>query len=238
MKSIAIITARGGSKRIPKKNIKEFCGKPIIVYSIEAALESGVFDEVMISTDSLEIAEVGRKYGAEVPFLRSDATSTDFATTADVLEEVLEEYRKIGKEFSVFACIYPTAPFISSDKLREAMTQFNKTSADSLISVVRFSYPPQRAFIERDGFLAFQYPENANVRSQDLAPLYHDSGQFYICKTDMFLGSHSLVLPKTVSFVLPEEEVQDIDNESDWKIAEMKFESLKLVRIIRGGAED
>lgn len=232
---MAIITARGGSKRIPKKNIKEFCGKPIIAYSIEAALGSGVFDEVMVSTDSEEIKAIAEKYGASVPFMRSEATSTDFATTADVLVEVLEEYKKGGKEFEVFACIYPTAPFISSEKLKEAMDRFHRASADSLISVVRFSYPPQRAFIEKDCFLSFQYPENANARSQDLHPLYHDSGQFYISRTDVFLSKHSLVLPQTIPYVFSEEEVQDIDTESDWKIAEMKYKKLELKKMTGGG---
>lgn len=226
MESIAIITARGGSKRIPKKNIKEFCGKPIIAYSIEAALNSGVFDEVMVSTDDLQIAEVSKKYGASVPFMRSAATSTDFATTADVLDEVLTEYRKHNRTFDVFSCIYPTAPFITAGKLKAAMDSFNSQSADSLISVVRFSYPPQRAFIEEKGFLEYQYPEYANARSQDLTPLYHDSGQFYISRVEAFLDKHSLVLPKTIPFVLPEEEVQDIDNESDWRMAEIKFDRL------------
>ena len=235
MATLAIITARGGSKRIPKKNIKEFCGKPIIAYSIVAALQSEVFDEVMVSTDSEEIADIALKYGATVPFLRSDARSSDFSTTADVLEEVLCEYANRGKNYDVFSCIYPTAPFISAGKLKKAMEKFCSTSADSLISVVRFSYPPQRAFIETEGYLSFQYPENANARSQDLVPLYHDSGQFYISRTDLFLNHHTLVLPRTIPFVLSEEEVQDIDNESDWNIAEMKYESLKLAKNIGGG---
>lgn len=120
-KAVAIITARGGSKRIPHKNIKEFCGKPILAYSIEAALASGVFDRVMVSTDDEEIAEVARKYGAEVPFLRSEKTANDYATTKDVLEEVLAEYEKRGEHFDTLCCIYPTAPFITPDRLSEAM---------------------------------------------------------------------------------------------------------------------
>ena len=224
MKNLAIITARGGSKRIPKKNIKEFCGKPIIAYSIEAALTSGVFDEVMVSTDSEEIASVAKACGASVPFLRSEAASNDYATTADVLTEVLEEYGKLGRQFDAFTCIYPTAPFVTGKKLVEAVGLLD--GADAVISVVRFSFPPQRAFVVRDGSVAFQYPEYERTRSQDLEPIYHDCGQFYICNAKPFLEKHSLILPKTRPFILPEEEVQDIDTMSDWEIAEAKFKVL------------
>ena len=223
-KCLAVITARGGSKRIPKKNIKEFCGKPIISYSIEAALSSGVFDEVMVSTDSEEIAEVARLYGANVPFLRSDDTSNDFATTADVLEEVLLKYKDQGFKFDSFACIYPTAPFVTGGKLAEAVKMLD--DADAVISVVRFSFPPQRAFVIREGSVVFQYPKYERARSQDLEPIYHDCGQFYMCKTDLFLDKHSLILSNTKPYILPEEEVQDIDTMSDWEIAEAKYKVL------------
>ena len=221
MSSIAIITARGGSKRIPKKNINEFCGKPIIAYSIEAAIESHVFDEVMVSTDSEEIKSIAEQYGASVPFMRSDASSNDYATTADVLTEVLEKYVEIGRRFDRFACIYPTAPFVTENRLAEAMKMLD--DADSVLSVVRFSFPPQRGFVIRDGSVKFQYPEYEKSRSQDLEPIYHDCGQFYMCKVDMFLKKHSLILPVTKPYILPEEEVQDIDNMSDWVIAETKY---------------
>ncbi len=224
MSSIAIITARGGSKRIPKKNIKEFCGKPIIAYSIEAALNSKVFDEVMVSTDSEEIKYVAEQYGAVVPFLRSEETSNDYATTADVLEEVLSTYNNLGKQFDTFACIYPTAPFVTGEKLGEAMKLLE--DADAVISVVRFSFPPQRALVVREGNVAFQYPEYERARSQDLEPIYHDCGQFYMCNVKMFLEKHSLILPQTKPYVLPEEEVQDIDTMSDWEIAEAKYSVL------------
>ena len=221
MRCIAIITARGGSKRIPKKNIKDFCGKPIIAYSIEAALKSNVFDEVMVSTDSDEIRIIAKQYGAAVPFLRSEETSNDYATTADVISEVLNMYRKQGKVFDSFACIYPTAPFVTANRLREASVLL--LDADAVLSVVRFSFPPQRAFVIREGNIAFQYPEFAKSRSQDLEPIYHDCGQFYFCKTAQFEAYHSLILPVTKPFVLPEEEVQDIDTMADWDIAEAKF---------------
>ena len=164
MSNIAIITARGGSKRIPKKNIKEFCGKPILAYSIEAALDAGIFDDVMVSTDSEEIADVARKYGASVPFMRSEKTSDDFATTNDVLIEVFDEYKKRGEEFDLAVCIYPTAPFVTAKKLKEACDKVEQEKADALTPVVRFSFPPQRASVIRDGVLVYQYPENARVR--------------------------------------------------------------------------
>lgn len=223
MSSIAIITARGGSKRIPKKNIRDFCGKPIIAYSIEAALSSGIFDEVMVSTDSEEIADIARQYGASVPFLRSEATSNDFATTSDVLQEVLENYEKQGRSFEFFACIYPTAPFLTSVKIEEAFRILNESGADSLKAVVRYAFPPQRALVIREGRLTYQYPEFAKARSQDLEPVYHDCGQLYFCRTDAFRVFHSLTTSNTVPYIMPEEEVQDIDNESDWIIAEAKF---------------
>lgn len=154
-KAVAIITARGGSKRIPHKNIKEFCGKPILAYSIEAALASGVFDRVMVSTDDEEIAEVARKYGAEVPFLRSEKTANDYATTKDVLEEVLAEYEKRGEHFDTLCCIYPTAPFITPDRLSEAMRLLEEKKGDTLLPVVRFSFPPSAAWYRmRKGILS------------------------------------------------------------------------------------
>ncbi len=229
MSSIAIITARGGSKRIPRKNIKEFLGKPIIAYSIEAALESGVFDEVMVSTDDEEIAEISKKYGAKVPFFRSEATSNDFATTADVLAEVIEKYKETGLFFDTVCCIYPTAPFITADKLKAAIESFKNSDADALVPVVRFGFPPQRGFVISDGSLKFQYPEYAFARSQDLEPIYHDCGQFYIFKTEAFAKEKKLVMNKTIPFIISEMEVQDIDNETDWLIAEEKYK-----RIIKG----
>lgn len=222
MKNIAIITARGGSKRIPKKNIKEFCGKPIIAYSIEAALNSGMFDEVMVSTDSQEIADIAMQYGANVPFLRSEATSNDFATTRDVLMEVLDEYKKRGEQFDVMCCIYPTAPFITDTKLKNAMEMLEGSDADWLMPVVAYSFPPQRAMVIREGNLEYQYPEYRNTRSQDLEPVYHDCGQFYVYRTDVFVGEKEGT-GKLIPLEMPEEETQDIDNMSDWVLAEIKY---------------
>lgn len=223
MKSIVIITARGGSKRIPKKNIKDFCGKPIIAYSIEAALKSKLFDEVMVSTDSEEIADVARHYGAAVPFMRSEENSGDFATTADVLDEVLAQYKMQGETFDIMVCIYPAAPFVTEEKLRSAVDMLLQTDADSVLPVVQYSYPPKRSIVIRGGIASFEYPEYALTRSQDLEPIYHDCGQFYVFRVKSFEKYHALVMPKTIPYVLPEEQVQDIDNASDWKIAELKY---------------
>ena len=228
MSAIAIITARAGSKRIPKKNIKEFCGKPIIAYSIEAALKSGVFDEVMVSTDSEEIAEIARRYGASVPFLRSEASSNDYATTIDVINEVICKYEKRGQYFDLLCCIYPTAPFVTEKKLQRAVRILRKSKADSLMPVVAFSFPPQRGNVIRNGKLEYQYPEYISMRSQDLEEIYHDCGQFYLCKTQVFKHTGKIVTENTVPLILPDEEVQDIDNLSDWVLAEAKYKTCVL----------
>lgn len=227
MKRLAIITARGGSKRIPRKNIKPFLGKPILAYSIEAALDSGLFDEVMVSTEDEEIAEIAKKYGAKVPFYRSEKTAGDFATTNDVLLEVLEEYKKLGREFEEACCIYPTAPFVTSSKLKKAMEEFAASDADTLIPVVAFSYPPKRSLVIREGRLVFQYPEFMDSRSQDLEAEYHDIGQFYLFRTKAFERNKKLMIGNILPFVVDEMEVQDIDNESDWKIAEIKYQAMQ-----------
>jgi N-acylneuraminate cytidylyltransferase len=227
MKRLAIITARGGSKRIPRKNIKPFLGKPILAYSIEAALDSGLFDEVMVSTEDEEIAEIAKKYGAKVPFYRSEKTAGDFATTNDVLLEVLEEYKKLGREFEEACCIYPTAPFVTSGKLKKAMEEFAASDADTLIPVVAFSYPPKRSLVIREGRLVFQYPEFMDSRSQDLEAEYHDIGQFYLFRTEAFERNKKLMIGNILPFVVDEMEVQDIDNESDWKIAEIKYQAMQ-----------
>lgn len=227
MKALAVITARGGSKRIPRKNIKEFCGQPIITYSIKAALESGVFKEVMVSTDDAEIAEIAKGAGAQVPFMRSSDTANDFATTADVIAEVLESYKQCGKEFDAVCCIYPTAPFVSATKLQNAMNLLEEKDADSVLPVVRFSFPPQRSVVMEDGFMKFKWPEHALTRSQDLEPFYHDAGQFYCINVNTFAEQKKMVMEKTVPIEMPELEVQDIDTEEDWQIAEVKYKVMQ-----------
>ena len=227
MSSIAIITARGGSKRIPRKNISDFCGKPMIAYSIEAALGAEIYDEVMVSTDSEEIAEIAKKYGANVPFMRSEKNSSDFATTKDVLMEVLSEYEKRGRIFDDMTCIYPTAPFVTAKKLKEAIGIFRETGSSLLIPVVQFSYPPQRAYVIKNGKLSFKWEKFRYSRSQDLEPFYHEAGQFYCYKIKDYIAADGAIKDNIVPFILPETEVQDIDTEEDWKMAELKFSMMK-----------
>lgn len=221
--AIAIITARGGSKRIPGKNKKEFLGKPIICYSIEAALTSGLFDEVMVSTDDMEIAQIAKKAGAEVPFMRSESAAGDYATTDEVLLEVLEEYGNRDRSFHYMACIYPTAPFVTADKLREAFKVLTDSGAEGVMPVTSFSFPPQRGMAVRNGRLEYCYPENAMKRSQDLEKVYHDCGQFYFYDAERYLACRGELQEGYVPVLVPETEVQDIDQESDWKLAEMKY---------------
>ncbi|GFI31753.1 CMP-N,N'-diacetyllegionaminic acid synthase [Lachnospiraceae bacterium] len=230
MSAIAIITARGGSKRIPKKNIRDFCGKPMIAYSIEAALESGIFETVMVSTDSGEIAETARKYGADVPFLRSEKNSDDYADTTDVLMEVLEEYQKRDRRFEEFCCIYPTAPFVTAEKLKRSYEMLQQPEVCNVVPMVSFSFPPQRGMVKREGYLLPAYPEYIDDRSQDLEEILHDCGQFYWCKTDAFYENPNILFHKTVPFPVSEMEAQDIDNESDWELAELKFRYMNKKR--------
>ena len=223
-KCVAIITARGGSKRIPKKNIKDFCGLPIIAYSIKEAIKCEMFDEVMVSTDSQEIADIARKYGAVVPFMTSKKNSGDYATTQDVIIEVIENYKQLGKDYEYACCIYPTAPFITSDKLVEAMDKMKENNPSIVIPVVQFSYPPQRCLIIDDsGYARFKYPQYVTTRSQDLEKEYHDAGQFYIYNVEKLIASNGIIEDDFVPIILPDICVQDIDTLQDWEIAEMKY---------------
>ncbi|MDE6490111.1 MAG: pseudaminic acid cytidylyltransferase [Muribaculaceae bacterium] len=232
MRRIAIIPARGGSKRIPRKNVRSFMGKPVIAYSIEAALASGVFDEVMVSTDDDEIAEVACRYGASVPFMRSADTAGDYATTAAVIREVLQEYSDKGREFDAFACIYATAPFVTPDRLREAFDRIGHGGIDSAFTVVPFSYPVWRGLVDgAGGRVVMQWPEYRDSRSQDLTPVYHDAGQFYVSTVAGFDRNGSLWGDNTAAIVLSELEVQDLDTETDWALAEMKYRMLHDVRL-------
>lgn len=222
--NIAIITARGGSKRIPKKNIKDFCGKPIIAYSIEAALESGLFDEVMVSTDSDEIAEVAKNYGAVVPFYRSEKASDDFATTSDVLYEVLEKYESIGKNYEYGCCLYPTAPFVNADKITDSMNLLIQNRVDCVMPVVAYSYPPQRGLvIAAGGNMELVHPQYIDTRSQDLQAIYHDCGQYYCFNVASFMKNKKLMVGALMPYIVSEMEVQDIDNEVDWELAQLKY---------------
>lgn len=221
--SIAIITARGGSKRIPGKNIKEFCGKPIISYSIKAAIESKLFSEVMVSTDSETIAGIALEYGAKVPFMRSAKTSDDYATTSDVIMEVIDNYKKMGRTFDYICCLYPTAPFVTPEKLNKAMEIMQNENPVEVMPVVSFSYPPQRCFTINEGNMSYKYKEYMRARSQDLEKLYHDAGQFYIYNTEKYLELNGEISEGIKPVIVSEMEVQDIDNMDDWKIAELKY---------------
>ena len=223
MNVLAIIAARGGSKRIPRKNIRDFLGKPIIAYSIEAALHSGIFSEVMVSTEDVEIAEIAKKYGAVVPFMRSTENADDAAGADDVWREVLLKYREQGREFEYFCGIYPTAPFISPERLMTGWNLLMTSDGDLACSVVAYSFPIQRALRivkNRLFMIQLQYQES---NSQNLETTYHDAGQFYWYRTLYFLSHPKCGFENAVPVLLPESEVQDIDNEEDWKVAEMKY---------------
>lgn len=230
MTVLAVITARGGSKRIPRKNIRPFMGRPMISYAIDAALKCQQFTEVIVSTEDREIADIARQYGASVPFMRSEHTATDVATTADVLREVHEEYVKLGKTFDVIACIYPCVPFLTHGILAKAFVAFETSQANALMPVSRFSCPIQRALKKNaDGFIEYREPENALRRTQDLEPMYHDTGMFYFVKTESFLRYGNIIVPGTMAFEMKENAIQDIDTMEDWKLAELKYRFLHNV---------
>ena len=181
----------------------------------------------MVSTDDEEIAKISKKAGAEVPFMRSEATSNDTAATHDVLLEVFSKYKKIGKDFKYACCIYPTAPFINPEKLKLGLETLIKTNATAVNPVIKFSYPPQRCFIIENNYLKYKWPENFTARSQDLEPFYHDAGQFYFYDVEKFIERKGIILEDKVPIILSELEVQDIDSLDDWKIAEIKYRVLK-----------
>lgn len=223
MKNLCIIPARGGSKRIPRKNVKPFLGKPILAYSIEAALATHLFDEVMVSTDDQEIADVARRYGATVPFMRSSETASDFATTADVLREVVLKYKEQGREFDNFCCIYATAPMVQSKDIVSAFERLTTSDFTVVYPVVAFSYPIWRCLdLAEDGSMQRHWPEFENSRSQDLPKEYHDTGTFYWYKTQEWLNGNVLI----GGIEVDETTIQDIDTETDWKLAELKYKLL------------
>lgn len=224
MKNICIIPARGGSKRIPRKNIKNFLGKPIMAYSIEAAVNSGLFTEVMVSTDDPEIAAIARQYGAKTPFLRSPENSDDYASTTAVIKEVLAAYAGLGVYFDACCCIYPTAPLIDAGNLIRANDLLLEGAGDLVMTVVAYSFPIQRSLlINSSRKLAYKYPDQRLMRSQDLEPSYHDAGQFYFFLVNGFHTRAGIMSDSAVPLILSELDVQDIDNESDWMIAELKM---------------
>lgn len=232
MRTLAVIPARGGSKRIPGKNLKIFEGKPILHWAIDTAQEAGVFDAVMVSTDDPEIAASAQAAGAELPFLRSAATADDHATLLDVLSEVVAAYEQRGERFDAVCCILPTAVLMTADRLREGWAMLSTGEYDSVFPVVRFPAPIQRA-LRRDeaGVIAMFQPEHYRSRSQDLEPAYHDAGQFYWMSSQACLERRPTFEGRAGSLVIDEAEAQDIDTETDWRIAELKH---RLMR--QGGA--
>ena len=216
MGNLAIIPARGGSKRIPGKNIKFFLGKPIIAYSIETAIKSKLFADVMVSTDDEKIAAIAKDYGAKVPFFRSPQNADDYATLSDVVDEVLSSY---GQTFDSVCCILPTAPLITENILNRGLELLEKEKFDSVRPVVEFSYPIQRALkLDEKKRVEFFYPEYYSSRSQDLEKSYHDAGQFYWMTNEARLHG-----TKKGAFVIDGNQAQDIDTMEDWRLAEMKY---------------
>lgn len=224
--NIAIIPARGGSKRIPQKNIKIFCGKPIIAYSIEAALTSGCFDRVIVSTDSQEIADIALKYGAEVPFLRPAHIAGDFTTTIEVIQHAIMALSL--EDPTLICCIYATAPFVTSKSLAVGREMLVAENLDYCFSATEFSFPIQRAFRLNDtGRVEMFQPENYKVRSQDLEPAYHDAGQFYWGTCQAFSSGKVIFSNNVKPVVLNASQVQDIDTLDDWNKAEFLYALLQ-----------
>ena len=231
MSSLLIIPARGGSKRIPRKNIKDFFGKPIIAYSIEAAIKSNLFDEIMVSTDDDEIATIAKEYGAKVPFFRSEKNANDFATTFDVVEEVISKYKLLNRTFDYTCCLYACAPFVTYNKLIEAFQVLQNGNYDTVFPIVPFGFPIQRALKKNDNDKVNSCnPEFNLTRSQDLEQRFHDAGQFYWMNTKECLKKKAILTDNTGSIVITEIEGQDIDTNIDWKLAELKYELLQSFR--------
>jgi len=223
MKSLAIIPARGGSKRIPRKNLRLFEGKPIIAYSIETAIRSSLFDEVMVSTEDEEVAAVAVRYGASVPFMRSQKNADDYAGTAEVLLEVLGEYEKRDQLFDLGCCIYPTAPFVTDQLLIQGRELLLDGGYDTVLPVLKYSYPVQRSLRIKSGALQMIWPEHYPSRSQDLDPTYHDAGQFYWFRVRAMNEKKRLWTDNSGALIISEMEAHDIDTLEDWSVAEFKF---------------
>ena len=225
---LAVIPARGGSKRIPRKNIKPFCGKPMIAWSIEAACACGLFDHVMVSTDDDEIAVVARKYGAEVPFVRPDSLSNDHAGTIPVVAHALDWYCANGTAVDTVCCIYATAPFISRTDLQRGWEILQESSASMAFTVTNYAFPIQRAVrIDARGRVNMFHPEFFSVRSQDLEEAWHDAGQFYWGRAQAWRDGSSPFSGDSVPIKLPRHRVQDIDTPQDWIQAEWLFKALQ-----------
>jgi pseudaminic acid cytidylyltransferase len=228
---VAIIPARGGSKRIPRKNIKDFCGQPIIAYSIQAAQESGLFDRIIVSTDDSEIAKVSKHYGAEVPFIRPASLSDDYTGTVRVINHAINWLIKNSEDVGYVCCIYATAPLIQPKYLQEGYKKLVKSSKSFAFTITTYSFSIQRSVrVLNDGSIDAFYPEYINTRSQDLEEAYHDAGQFYWGRAEAFLNNEIVFSPVSVPVILPRRLVQDIDTSEDWKRAELMYRVLEQER--------
>lgn len=222
---LAIIPARGGSKRIPRKNIKSFCGKPMIAWSIEAARLSGCFDRIIVSTDDTEIAEVARAHGAEVPFMRPPELSDDHTATIPVIAHAIDWIDSNVGMVDFACCIYATAPFVQAHALRRGFDLLQESGADYAFSVTSYPFPIQRAIrITADQRVEMFNPEHLNTRSQDLEEAFHDAGQFYWGRAAAWQAGKSLFSHDAAPVLLPRHRVQDIDTQEDWVRAEVMFE--------------
>ncbi len=222
--SVAIILARGKSKRIPRKNIKNFFGRAVISYPIEAALESGCFEDVIVSTDCSEIAEVARAAGASVPFFRSPETSGDHATTVHVLREVFARLEEEGRSYKFGCCLYAVTPFLRATRLHEAMEMLvAQEQVETVMSALRYPCPIERGFRLNEGIVDLVFPQHIQGRTQDFPPVYHDAAQFYLFRTREMLQRGTLIGPASAAVILPASEAHDIDDEEDWLEAEFKF---------------
>jgi len=230
MRTIAIIPARGGSKRLPRKNIRDFLGKPIVAYSIEAARQSKVFDEVMVSTDDEEIADIAKHFGAEVPFMRSAETSEDAAGQSEVMLEVLSKYTERGVQFDLLCCLSATAPFVSATRFQQACRLLlDDRSLESVSLVTPFAYPIQRALRIQNGRFSMMWPENYSKRSQDCETAYHDCGLFDFVRVESFIKQRRLYCEQALGIIIADSECQDIDTEYDFKLAELKYKLLHSI---------
>lgn len=226
MKNIAIIPARRGSKRIPHKNIKDFLGKPIISYAIDTLIQTNLFSTVMVSTDSVEISDIAKKYGAEVPFYRSSINSSDSATTTDVILEVIDSYKKHNISFNYFCCVYPCTPMLSCDDIIKSMNLLIEHKYTTVFPVIKYSHPIQRCISIKNDIPIRLYKEYENTRTQDLEPMFYDAGQYYCGNVDLFVSDEnkSLLTNNTGCVIVDQNKYQDIDNLEDWKLGEFKYE--------------
>lgn len=226
---LCVIPARGGSQRIPRKNLRPFCGKPILLYSIETARASGLFDRIVVSTDSEEIASVARAHGAEVPFLRPAALSDHHTGTNAVARHALIWFREHGVEFEFACCLYATAPFLTPDRLRDGFERLAASGRSFAFSATTFAFPIQRALrVDADGGVEPLFPDSIGARSQDLEEALHDAGQFYWGTAEAFLEERPLFARHSLAVRLPRYLVQDIDTLEDWERAERMFRAAGL----------